>query len=79
MARSVNMGISAIIDGNGKVTALPRDSWSASKKVAAAFTGAVPIDNRRSWYAHIGDWFAATCAAIALMGIIGTFVRQRRI
>jgi apolipoprotein N-acyltransferase len=77
VARSVNMGISAIIDGNGRVTALPRDSWSASKKVAAAFTAAVPIDNRRSWYARVGDWFAASCAIVALAGLVGTFARRR--
>lgn len=78
VARAVNMGISAVIDGNGRVTALPRDSWSASKKVAAAFTATVPIDSRSSWYARLGDCFAGGCAGIGLMGIIGTFVRRKR-
>lgn len=78
VARAVNMGISAIIDGNGRVTALPGESWSASKKVAAAFTATVPIDNRTSWYARIGDWFVAICSGICLIGFVGTFVRRTR-
>jgi apolipoprotein N-acyltransferase len=72
------MGISAIIDGNGRVTALPGGSWSASKKVAAAFTATVPIDNRASFYARIGDWFIAICSGICLLAFVGTFVRGMR-
>src|SRR5207245_11036280 len=46
VARAVNMGISAVIDGNGRVIALPGPTWDASKKVAAILTAAVPIDPR---------------------------------
>src|SRR5882724_6686666 len=35
LVRSVNMGISAVIDGNGRVVALPGKTWRESKKVAA--------------------------------------------
>ena len=35
IARSVNMGISAVIDGNGRVVALPGPTWARSKKMAA--------------------------------------------
>src|SRR5207237_2965743 len=56
IARAVNMGISAVVDGNGRVIALPRADWTRSKKVAAVLTAAVPIDHRVSLYARFGDW-----------------------
>src|SRR5262249_13540143 len=42
VARAVNMGISAVIDPNGRVVALPADTWAGSKKVEAVVTAVVP-------------------------------------
>ena len=64
LIRSVNMGISAVIDGNGRVIALPGPSWHESKKMATAFAATVPIDSRTSVYANVGDAFPRICVGI---------------
>jgi apolipoprotein N-acyltransferase len=110
VARSVNMGISAVIDSNGRVLApqeLPRpdqlgvlgfnalngslaglpwwalatadwpgapvwclpespvelrpSQWSAYKKVPGILVGAIPLDERTSLYARLGDWLPWGC------------------
>lgn len=61
VARAVNMGISAVIDGNGRVIALPAADWKSSKKVEAVLTATVPIDARTSRYAAWGDWLPWGC------------------
>lgn len=61
VVRAVNMGISAVIDGSGRVTALPAQDWSSSKKIATVLTAAVPLDQRRSLYARWGDWLPWMC------------------
>jgi apolipoprotein N-acyltransferase len=70
VARAVNMGISAVIDGNGRLVALPRPSWEGSKKVADVLTAAMPLDRRSSFYAAWGDWLPWTCALIIGMAVI---------
>jgi len=60
VARAVNMGISAVIDGNGRIVALPGPSWAGSKKIAAVLTEAIPIDQRSRLYARWGDWLGWT-------------------
>jgi apolipoprotein N-acyltransferase len=63
VVRSVNMGISGVFDGNGRVIALPAATWSESKKIATTIVADVPLDRRRSIYAMAGDWLAVICAA----------------
>jgi apolipoprotein N-acyltransferase len=70
LVRSVNMGISAVIDSDGAVIALPHKSWSASKKVETVVSAVVPIDNRDSWYSHLGDWIPGVCWAMVLAVIV---------
>jgi apolipoprotein N-acyltransferase len=70
VARAVNMGISAVIDGTGRVVALPGDSWQQSKKVAAVVPYVIPIDQRASVYAMVGDWLPALCWLSILGGIV---------
>jgi len=70
VARAVNMGISAVIDGNGKVTDLPGSSWEKSKKVEAVLTASVPIDHRISLYARWGDWVPAICWLSLALGLV---------
>jgi apolipoprotein N-acyltransferase len=76
LVRSVNMGISALVDGNGRVRALPGPSWRESKKMAAAFTAEVPLDKRVSFYAQFGDWLATLCAA-GCVGLMGWSLRRK--
>ena len=112
VARSVNMGISAVIDPNGRVLApreippiespphgdkprfaihhwrvddkcwdheLPVAQWSRFKKVAGILEVAIPIDERTSFYAHVGDWLPWTCwTALAVGMFVGSIRRLRR-
>jgi apolipoprotein N-acyltransferase len=70
VARAVNMGISAVIDGSGRIVKLPGDDWSSSKKVAGVVTAVIPIDYRWSLYAHVGDWLPALCLLVVVVGIV---------
>ncbi len=87
VARSVNMGISAVIDSNGRVLAptevpggpahfwevpegaggLSVSRWHEFKKKAGVLVATVPLDDRVSFYATFGDWFAAGCLALVLL------------
>jgi apolipoprotein N-acyltransferase len=63
MARAVNAGISAVVDGNGRVvTALPK----LEEGILAA---TVPLDDRVSFYSTWGDW-AGTLCLIATMSLL---------
>src|SRR5205823_574759 len=74
VARAVNMGISAVIDGNGRVVALPGPSWSQSKKIAAVLTAVVPLDQRTSLYARWGDWLPWSCWIIIGAAILWSLI-----
>jgi apolipoprotein N-acyltransferase len=78
VARAVNMGISAVIDANGRVVALPAATWAGSKKVAAVVSAVIPIDTRPSLYAAWGDWLPSLCAALAGLALLGGVVANRR-
>jgi apolipoprotein N-acyltransferase len=66
--RAVNGGISAIIDGCGRIVALPADSWSKSKAVTGVVSGTVPLDTRTSPYARFGDWLPWSCWGLLVLG-----------
>jgi apolipoprotein N-acyltransferase len=71
MARAVNTGISALIDGNGKILAqLP-------KLKEEVLIGVVPLDDRRSFYSIWGDWFAVSLLLLTLAMIPASFLRRR--
>jgi apolipoprotein N-acyltransferase len=55
MARAVNMGISAFIDGNGRVID------SLPKRTEGVLSGTVPLDDRVTLYSEGGDWLGFTC------------------
>ena len=70
MARAVNTGISAVIDGNGRVVAAPCRSGSGSQASPAVVLAGIPIDRRWSFYACTGDllpWLGlGTCLALLI-------------
>ncbi|MBV9126009.1 MAG: apolipoprotein N-acyltransferase, partial [Planctomycetes bacterium] len=70
VGRAVNMGISALIDGNGRVIALPAATWSASKKIPGVVSAVVPLDRRPSLYARWGDWLPWSCWIGILLGFL---------
>jgi apolipoprotein N-acyltransferase len=60
LARSVNTGVSAFIDGNGRVLdALP-------KLQEGILARAIPLDDRVSLYSTWGDWVGVSCLAATL-------------
>lgn len=75
LARAVNTGMSALVDGNGRVLALK------PKLTAGVLSGVVPLDDRVSLYSAWGDWLGLGClAATALVLPAGGFrsLRTRR-
>jgi apolipoprotein N-acyltransferase len=79
VARAVNMGISAIIDPDGRVVALPGPTWAESKKVDGVVRGAVPLATGTTLYARLGDWLPVGCwLAILFGGLVRGLVLRRR-
>jgi apolipoprotein N-acyltransferase len=70
LVRAVNMGISAVIDGNGRVVALPGPTWEKSKGLMAVVSAPIPIDTRTSVYAKAGDWLSWLCWIGIAVGIV---------
>lgn len=60
LARSANTGISAIVDGNGRV----RQSLGTLKE--GIVTGAIPLDDRTGLYSIVGDWLGLSCLAVTI-------------
>lgn len=75
VVRAVNMGLSAVIDPDGRVVALPAETWAGSKKVEGVVSEVVPVDYRGSVYADWGDWLPAAGWVLILVGLI--FGRRR--
>jgi apolipoprotein N-acyltransferase len=60
LARAANTGISALVDGNGRLlAALPKASEGVLTRV-------VPLDDRISLYSAWGDWLGLTCLAVTI-------------
>jgi apolipoprotein N-acyltransferase len=60
LARAANTGISAVVDGNGKVVA----SIPAAKE--GVLVESVPLDPRTGLYTSWGDWVGQGCLAITI-------------
>ncbi len=67
LVRNVTFGYSALIDSNGDTrTVLPTTPISTP-----TWLGAVPIDDRYSFYAFHGDWVAySSCLALVALAVI---------
>jgi apolipoprotein N-acyltransferase len=77
MVRAANMGISAIIDGDGVVRAQARDlETGASKACDAVVVDHVPLDPRSSVYLTTGDWPAAACSWLCGLVALSGFRRR---
>jgi apolipoprotein N-acyltransferase len=60
IARAVNTGISALIDGNGEI----RDTLPRLTESVLSVT--VPLDDRTSLYTKLGDWLGMSCLAVTI-------------
>jgi apolipoprotein N-acyltransferase len=68
LARAVNTGISAMIDGNGRII------QSLAKLKSGVVLEQAPLDDRVSFYSRWGDWLGVFCLATTLgLLILGTF------
>lgn len=83
LLRSVNLGISAVIDGDGRIVELPGlldDGWAASKGVSRAMVVDVPLDGRGSPYAAVGDWVPLLAWVGLVAGLVTLrFARRKRV
>ncbi len=60
LARAVNSGLSALVDGNGSIlAALP-------KETKGVLSVTVPLDAREGLYSRWGDWVGRTCLAVTI-------------
>jgi apolipoprotein N-acyltransferase len=63
LARAVNTGLSALVDGNGEI----RDQLAKGRSGVLSVT--VPLDDRTSLYSRYGDWLGLSCLAV-LIGFV---------
>ncbi|MEW4570021.1 apolipoprotein N-acyltransferase [Tautonia sp. JC769] len=83
VARSVNTGTSALIDGNGTILAAldPPSRDSLPNAAEGVLTVEVPLDNRASLYMETGDWLPIACLALCLGSVpiaLALSLRDRR-
>jgi apolipoprotein N-acyltransferase len=91
LVRSANTGISAVIDGNGRIvepvayidgdtgdhTAITDRRGRLKKDNSAVLVADVPLDDRSSLYVQAGDWFAGLCGASVIFCLCWGFLPQR--
>ncbi len=72
VVRAVNMGISAIINSDGRIQALPHNSVKESLHHVGPVTDKIRLDTRESFYAKVGDWPPAVCWLLIALGWLVT-------
>ena len=73
LARAVNTGISAMIDGNGRIIK------ALDKLKKGVLIENAPLDDRVSLYSRWGDWLGQFCLASTVgLLFLGTFAPRRR-
>jgi len=83
IVRSVNSGISGIIDPAGRVRLILRDDLGRAKLAAGVAVGRVPLRQGTTFYARHGDLFAGGCfflsaAAVLAALAVALLARLRR-
>ena len=90
LVRAANTGVSAAIDGDGRLVEpvaflhgethepLPlKTGGRFTRDVPAVMVADVPLDTRTSLYVRGGDWFGGSCAAAAVFCLFWPAVRRR--
>ncbi len=73
LARAVNTGISAMVDGNGRILK------SLAKLKEGVLIETTPLDDRVSLYSAWGDWLGLFCLAATIgLLVLGTFSPRHR-
>ena len=80
VARSVNTGVSAFIDPDGRihdrVVGKPDDPWTRNAGFSVANIG---VDSRYSLYARYGDWFGWICSLVWLLLFLDYWIMRARL
>lgn len=71
LARSVNTGISAMVDGNGRILA------EVPETTEGVLHAVVPLDDRDSLYRRTGDWLPILASGFSLFVLPGPFLVRR--
>jgi len=74
IVRNVEGGYSGIIDSCGRLVSAPQEIDFKEPVVL----GAVPIDNRMSFYCRSGEWLPPGCAGATLLGVMSPIFRRKR-
>ncbi|AGA30634.1 apolipoprotein N-acyltransferase [Singulisphaera acidiphila] len=72
LARAVNTGVSALVDGNGRVIA------SLPKLTEGVLSVTVPLDDRVALYSEWGDWLGIGCLTLTLALIPACLLQTAR-
>jgi len=72
LARAANVGVSAIVDGNGRVLR------AAAKLTETVLAGVVPLDDRVAPYTRWGDWLGKVCLYVTIGFIPLALMNWRR-
>lgn len=70
MARVSNMGITSLVDGNGRVVQALEDANGRRTAFADVLEVTVPLDPRTAPYVRLGDIFALCCLVLAGAGLV---------
>src|SRR5208283_3245070 len=78
MVRSVNSGVSALIDPNGRLLrkTYADDPYREPRAADGILVSAPRMEGGRTIYVRFGDWFAYLCIATTLL--IGAFAWRSR-
>ena len=60
LARAVNTGLSALVNGNGEIRAV------LPKSIEDVLVATVPLDDRTTYYSRWGDWLGLSCLAVTI-------------
>jgi apolipoprotein N-acyltransferase len=72
LARAVNTGLSALVDGNGEIRAV------LPKNIEDVLTVTVPLDDRTTYYSRWGDWLGLSCLAVTIGWLPLGLIRSRK-
>jgi apolipoprotein N-acyltransferase len=78
IVRSVNTGVSALIQSDGRIERPVTDAEGHRLGVAGQTFGRLLLDGRVTAYTWIGDVFAKACVAAAALGLGWAILRDRR-
>jgi len=79
VARSVNTGMSALIDPDGRVSHVVKADTSNPWPRANNFeVGTIKVDSRYSLYTRYGDWFSWACVVATLVVFLDYWITRAR-